>query len=138
VKRPLQDYAAIALLIGLGVSRLWTTTGTASSFRAVQFIQPALMLSGAVWMGIHPKSARWVVGAYFAAGAIKQVIVFPSFAGSTLDLIRRPFSMSIAAWLAWTLWVGRKTRVDVTGSESSNHPSQPMQVRLTKMLGEKP
>jgi hypothetical protein len=101
MKRPLQDYAAIALLIGLGVSRLWTTIGTVSSFRAVQFIQPVLMLSGALWMAIHPKSARWAVGIYFAAGAIRQATVFPAFSGSTWDLIRRPFSLSIAVWLAW-------------------------------------
>src|SRR5581483_4078326 len=125
MKRPLQIYVAITLLLGLGLSRLWMIIGAVSVLHAGQLAQPVLMLSGALWMMIHPRSARWVVGLYFAAGALKEAFVFPTFSGSTMDLIRRPFSMVVAAWLAWTLLFGRGTRAYLTRSESPNPLSPP-------------
>jgi hypothetical protein len=120
VKRPLTIYAAVVLLVGLGVSRLYTTLGIEGSFRLSQIILPVLMLSAALWLWVHPKSARWIVAAYFAAGAVKQAIVLPAFAGSGLDILRRPFSLGIAAWLAFTLLLGRDVRRYLTQLHAPN------------------
>ena len=43
-------------------------------------------------------------------GGVFAIYVLPTFQGSTIDLVRRPFSLTMAAWFAWALLLGTSTR----------------------------
>jgi hypothetical protein len=127
LKNPLSIYAAVVLLAGLALFRLYTVIGTTDTVRPIQLGRPALLLCAATWLRVQPRFAKWVIAAYFAVGAVKQAIVLPTFAGAALDVLRRPFSVGVAAWLAYALLgdadrgagpIGNATH---TGIRSSRH-----------------
>lgn len=123
MKRPLALYAAPVLLLGKGLSLLYMAFGSSSGYHPKEFLQAFVYLGVAAWLYFQPKWARWLVGVFFAYAALKEATVLPTLQGSTLDLIRRPVSLAMAAWFAWSLLLGSDTRRFVTKKE----PNQPLQ-----------
>jgi len=110
MKRPLVLFAAPLMLMGKSAAVFYVVYATAENYRPSMFLQPLLFLVGAVWLYFQPKWARWPAGAFFAYAAIHQCVVLPSLQGSTIDLVRRPFSLAVAAWFVYSLLGSRSVR----------------------------
>ena len=110
MKRPLIHYVVPVMLLAKSATLFYVLVGSAAAYRPRMFLQPLLFLAGAVWLYVQPKWARWLVGAFFAYATFRESSVLLAFQGSTLDLIRRPFSLAMAAWFAWALLFGRDIR----------------------------
>lgn len=109
MRRTFAVTSACVLLLGKSMALAYAALGTASTIHLRLLWQPLLFLAAAIWLYFHPKTARWVVGAFLAYATVKEAIVFPTFTGSSLDVIRRPFSMAVGAWLTWALLFGLNT-----------------------------
>ena len=110
MKRPLALYAAPVMLFGKSVALGSVLIGSAADHQLRLFGQPLLFLTGALWLYFQPKWARWIAGAFFLYAALRTCFVLPTFQGSTLDLVRRPFSLAVAAWFAYALLWSREVR----------------------------
>ena len=120
MQRPLPVITASILLAAKSITLSYVAYGTGSAVHFSTLLQPLGFLSVALWLYLHPKTARWAVGAFFVFATFKQITVFPTFAGSTLDVIRRPFSMAIGAWLTWALLFGSGVRKYVRAGKEPN------------------
>jgi hypothetical protein len=98
------------MLLAKSATLFYLLFGSAVAYRPRMLVQPLLFLAAAVWLYLQPKWARWLVGAFFVYATFRECVVLPAFQGSTLDLIRRPFSLSMTAWFAWALLLGRDVR----------------------------
>jgi hypothetical protein len=110
MKRPLALYAASAMLLAKGVMLFVMAFSAAPVFRLSLLTKPGIYATAAVWLYLQPKWARWFVGAFFFYAALRQAVVLPTFSGTTLDLVRRPFSLAMAAWFAYALLVSSAVR----------------------------
>ena len=115
MKRPLVLWAAPIMLLAKSATLFYMLFGSEAAYRPRMFFQPTMFLVGAVWLYVQPKWARWLVGAFFAYATFRESSVLLAFQGSMMDLIRRPFSLSMAAWFAWALLFGSRTRGFIAG-----------------------
>jgi hypothetical protein len=131
MKRPLVLYVAPIMLFAKSATLSYMLFGSAAAYRPRMFLQPLLFLAAAVWLYVQPKWARWLVGAFFVYATFRECTVLPTFQGSTLDLIRRPFSLAMAAWFAWALLFGRDPHGFIAAKkEPSPAPEAPAAVTL--------
>ena len=117
MKRPLVLYVVPVMLFAKSATLFYMLFGSEAAYRPRMFLQPLAFLAAAVWLYLRPKWARWLVGAFFVYATFRECAVLLAFQGSTLDLIRRPFSLAMAAWFAWALLVGRETRGFIAGKK---------------------
>ena len=119
------------MLLAKSATLFYMLFGSAAAYHPRMFFQPLIFLAGAAWLYTQPKWARWLVGAFFAYATFRECVVLPTFQGSTMDLIRRPFSLAMAAWFAWALLFGRDIRGFIAAKKKSNQPpATPMAVTL--------
>jgi len=125
MKRPLILYVVPVMLLAKSTTLFYMLFGSEAAYRPRMFLQPTMFLVGAVWLYVQPKWARWLVGAFFAYATFRESSVLLAFQGSTMDLIRRPFSLSMAAWFAWALLIGRDIRGFIAAKNEPDHPPEP-------------
>jgi len=125
MKRPLILYVVPVMLLAKSATLFYMLFGSEAAYRPRMFFQPTMFLVGAVWLYVQPKWARWLVGAFFAYATFRESSVLLAFQGSTMDLIRRPFSLSMAAWFAWALLFGRDTRRFIAAKNEPGHAPEP-------------
>jgi hypothetical protein len=122
MKRPLALYAAPAMLLGKSATLFGMLFATTEHYRPSMFVQPLVYGIAAVWLYFYPKSARWLVGAFFLYVALREAVVLPTFQGTTLDLVRRPFSFVVAVWFAYALLAGKTVRFYIGKNEPNKTP----------------
>lgn len=105
MKHGLVTIAATALLVAKGATLLYMRVGTAESLRPALLLPPALYFAAAIWLWVQPHLARWAVGAFFLYATIREASVF--LQGTTWDIVRRSFSLPVAAWFAYAMLLGR-------------------------------
>jgi len=120
MKRPLILYVVPVMLLAKSTTLFYMLFGSEAAYRPRMFLQPTMFLVGAVWLYVQPKWARWLVGAFFAYATFRESSVLLAFQGSTMDLIRRPFSLSMAAWFAWALLIGSDIRGFIAARNEPN------------------
>jgi hypothetical protein len=125
MKRPLVLYVAPVMMLAKSATLFYMLFGSEAAYRPRMFFQPTMFLVGAVWLYVQPKWARWLVGAFFAYATFRESSVLLAFQGSTMDLFRRPFSLSMAAWFAWALLLGSDTREFIAAKNEPDHPPEP-------------
>ena len=113
------------MLFAKSATLFYMLFGSEVAYRPRMFLQPLAFLGGAVWLYVQPKWARWLVGAFFVYVTFRECPVLLAFQGSTMDLIRRPFSLAMAAWFAWALLVGRDIRRFIAAKNEPDHPPEP-------------
>ena len=131
MKRPLVLYVVPLMLFAKSATLFYMLFGSAAIYRPRMFLQPLLFLGGAVWLYVQPKWARWLVGAFFVYATFRESSVLLAFQGSTMDLIRRPFSLAMAAWFAWALLFGRDTRGFIAARQKPSHSPEPTSAAVT-------
>ena len=125
MKRPLVLYVAPVMMLAKSATLFYMLFGSEAAYRPRMFLQPTMFLVGAVWLYVQPKWARWLVGAFFAYATFRESSVLLAFQGSTMDLIRRPFSLSMAAWFAWALLFGRDIRRFIAAKQAPIQSPEP-------------
>ena len=131
MKRPLVLTVAPVMLFAKSATLFYMLFGSAAAYRPRMFLEPLMFLAAAVWLYVQPKWVRWLVGAFFVYATFRESRVLLAFQGSMMDLIRRPFSWSMAAWFAWALMFGRDTRRFIAArKEPSQAPEPPAAVTL--------
>ena len=119
------------MLLAKSATLFYMLFGSEAAYRPRMFFQPTMFLVGAIWLYVQPKWARWLVGAFFAYATFRESSVLLAFQGSMMDLIRRPFSLSMAAWFAWALLFGRHTREFIAiGKGPDRAPKPPTAITL--------
>ena len=131
MKRPLVLYVVPVMLFAKSATLFYVLFGSEATYRPRIFLQPLAFLAAAIWLYLRPKWARWLVGAFFVYATFRECPVLLRFQGSTLDLIRRPFSLAMAAWFVWALLIGRDTRGFIAARiRPSQAPEAPATVTL--------
>jgi hypothetical protein len=125
MKRPLILYVVPIMLLAKSATLFYMLFGSEAAYRPRMFFQPTMFLVGAVWLYVQPKWARWLVGAFFVYATFRECVVLPTFQGSTMDLIRRPFSLAMAAWFAWALLIGSDIRGFIVTKNEPVHSPKP-------------
>ena len=105
MKRGLVIPVAAALLVAKGASLLYLRLSTAESLRPMLLLPPAMYFAAALWLWWQPHRARWPLGAFFLYATFREASVF--LQGTTWDIVRRSFSLPVAAWFAYALLLGR-------------------------------
>jgi hypothetical protein len=113
------------MLLAKSATLFYMLFGSEAAYRPRMFLQPLAFLAGAIWLYVQLKWARWLVGAFFVYATFRECTPLLTFQGSTMDLIRRPFSWSMAAWFAWALLFGRDTRRFIAAKKEPAHPPEP-------------
>ena len=113
------------MMLAKSATLFYMLFGSEAAYRPRMFVQPLAFLAGAVWLYVQPKWARWLVGVFFVYATFRESSVLLAFQGSTLDLIRRPFSLAMAAWFAWTLLIGRDIRGFIATKNEPDHSPEP-------------
>lgn len=117
MKRGLVITAATVLLVAKGATLLYMRVGTSEPLRPVLLLPPGLYFGAAIWLWLQPRLARWAVGAFFLYATLREASVF--LQGTTWDVVRRSFSLPVAAWFAYAMLLGRG------GPKTSARPSAP-------------
>ncbi|HTZ21746.1 MAG TPA: hypothetical protein VMC06_12765 [Opitutaceae bacterium] len=119
------------MLLAKSATLFYLLFGSETVYRPRMLLQPLLFLSGAVWLYVQPKWARWLVGAFFVYAIFREGPALLTFQGSTMDLIRRPFSLGMAAWFAWELLLGRDTRRFIAARKERDHSPESASAAVT-------
>jgi hypothetical protein len=105
MKRSLVITAAAVLLVAKGASLLYIRVGTPEPLRPVLLLPPGLYFAAAIWLWRQPHLARWPLGLFFLYVVFREASVF--LQGTTWDIVRRSFSLPVAAWFAYAMLLGR-------------------------------
>jgi len=105
MRRGLVIPAVAALLVAKGAALLCVRIGAVEPLRPVLLLPPVLYFAAATWLWWQPHVTRWALGAFFLYAAIRETSVF--LQGTTWDVVRRSFSLPVAAWFAYAMLLGR-------------------------------
>jgi len=132
MKRPLILYVVPVMLLAKSATLFYMLFGSEAAYRPRMFFQPTMFLVGAVWLYVQPKWARWLAGAFFVYATFRESSVLLAFQGSAMDLLRRPFSLAMAAWFAWALLIGRDIRGFIAARKKPSHSPEPTSAAVTR------